>query len=120
MNVTVSDYPQHYTATIVIEIDHIPVGRCWIDYPPDTKPLLYGFPYDYAYFHSFVVNDDQRGKGYGKALFNAMLKFARSKNWHGVYWVVEEPYIDLELPHHNLYNKHAVKIEGTLRWYKEL
>lgn len=59
------------------------------------------------YLEDFIVTENHRGKGIGKALFETVLKEARDKNFNGMVWQV----LDWNEPALNFYNKYQAYTE---------
>ena len=59
------------------------------------------------YLEDFIVTEKMRGQGFGKLLFEEVLKEAKTNNYAGVVWQV----LDWNQPAINFYNKYNAQIE---------
>ena len=59
------------------------------------------------YLEDFIVTEKMRGQGFGKLLFEEVLKEAKNNNYAGVVWQV----LDWNQPAINFYNKYNAQIE---------
>lgn len=60
------------------------------------------------YLEDFIVTENHRGKGIGKALFEATLTVSRQRNYHGMVWQV----LDWNEPAINFYKKYNAEFES--------
>lgn len=74
---------------IVCSIENEAVGYIWFEEIKRSE-TAFSNPSHYVYINQVSVNDNQRGKGVGKKLFNEVLKFAKEKEIRRIgldYWV---------------------------------
>lgn len=60
------------------------------------------------YLEDFIVTESQRGKGYGKLLFERVMQEAREGNYNGMNWQV----LDWNEPAIGFYKKYAAQIDA--------
>ena len=60
------------------------------------------------YLEDFYVTESMRGKGIGKILFDALLKEAKEKNFHGIMWQV----LEWNAPAINFYKKYNASFDA--------
>lgn len=92
-----------------------PVWKAFV-YEEDGE--IYGFALYYIrystwkgcrlYLEDFIVTEEQRGKGIGKALFEKVIAEAKEKGYQGMVWQV----LDWNEPALNFYRKYAAITEA--------
>ena len=84
----------------------------WWAYVAEADGIVQGFALYYIrystwkgqrmYLEDFLVNDELRGKGIGKLLFDTLIEEAKEKNFNGIAWQV----LDWNEPAINFYKKY--------------